>query len=166
MLELEILLRDAPGWLLKVIKPLSEHGANIHGIFHVHDRKTADNMVPVVVRFELEGDVDRRVSEIRNALEADQVRVVRVTHEATSETLRFVLVGHVFESDVVDTIRRLSRPGVVVEGMKARFTRPEDVSTVLFTVTVQEVTPEKHADVVEIVESLCAEKDLFLIMEA
>ncbi|MHA1730925.1 MAG: hypothetical protein ACTSU5_03235 [Promethearchaeota archaeon] len=163
MLELEALLVDAPGSLLRFIEPLSDNGANIHGIWHFHDRKTSDNKVPVLVTFGLSDPVDERLERIKAGLAGQDIHVVRILKKRARDVLNVVLVGHVFQRNFVDTILRLSQPGIQVKGIQAEFTAPEDVSTVKFTILLDGV--EFRPRVLEILEDICKEKELFLIPE-
>ncbi|MFH1092481.1 MAG: 2,3-bisphosphoglycerate-independent phosphoglycerate mutase [Pseudomonadota bacterium] len=62
IVELEVLLEDKPGTLIKMLSPISENNCNIHGIFHGPKREK-DNLIPVFVKFEVPDDVYRQVIE-------------------------------------------------------------------------------------------------------
>ena len=52
MIYLEVKLPDIPGSLIELIRPVSQHGGNIYGVLHHHDKKI-NNMIPVDIWFEL-----------------------------------------------------------------------------------------------------------------
>lgn len=164
MLELEALLVDAPGSLFRFIKPLSDNGANIQGILHFHDKKTKDNMIPVLVTFELPDDIEERLAKIKDELESDDVHIVRVMHKPARELLTVIVIGHVFETDFVDTMKKISEPGIQVRGIRAAFTNPQEISTVKFSIWLDHVNLKPRA--MEIVERICTEKNLFMVAEA
>ena len=77
--------------------------------------------------------------------------------------LHFVIIitGHVFDTDVPDTIKRLAAKGIKTTELQAKFTELEDVSNVRFKFEVPETIEEK--EFIEELKKICDEKDLSLI---
>lgn len=161
MLELEVNIPDKPGALIKTIQPLSNHGANIHGIFHHHDKKTKDNLIPVLVTFDLSDPTGKALEQIQADLRQQDVHIVRITTEIYQEIFKVISVGHVFDTDIVDTIKRITEPGVHVKGIQAEFMGIEDVSTVKFAIELADVSLKLR--VMEKLGAIAEEKGLFLI---
>jgi 2,3-bisphosphoglycerate-independent phosphoglycerate mutase len=63
IVELEVLIEDKPGMLIKMLMPISENGCNIQGIYH-GQRREEDNLIPVFAKFEVTDDRFREVMEI------------------------------------------------------------------------------------------------------
>jgi len=63
IIELEVLIEDKPGTLIKMLMPISENDCNIHGIYH-GQRREEDNLIPVFAKFEVADDTYRDVMKI------------------------------------------------------------------------------------------------------
>ena len=63
IIELEVLLEDEPGTLIKMLEPISENKCNIQGIYHGQKREE-DNLLPVFMKFEVADKGVRNIIEI------------------------------------------------------------------------------------------------------
>ena len=66
IIELETLLKDKPGALIKMLEPISENNCNIQGVYH--GQKREDNCLSVFMKFEVADQ------EVRNMMEIIQRR--------------------------------------------------------------------------------------------
>lgn len=71
IIELEVLLEDKPGALIKMLTPISENDCNIQGIYHGQKREE-DNLLSVFVKFEVDDKRFRHVMEVINSTFAEQ----------------------------------------------------------------------------------------------
>ncbi|MFX1425475.1 MAG: hypothetical protein ACFFBE_03410 [Promethearchaeota archaeon] len=161
MINLEVKLPDSPGSLIELIKPISENGGNIYGILHFHDRKT-NNMIPVSVSFELNESV-REVSlnKIINELKERNIRIENITYDIEKKLITVLLTGHVFDTDVMDTIKRLASKNISVLELHAKFTELEEVSNVKLKIEFPEEM--NKTELIEELRKICQEKNLLLI---
>ena len=105
-LQIRALLPDTPGSLVELIKPISENGGNIFGILHFHDKKV-NNMIPVNITFELHKDlIDTNLKKIQEILREKNIQIEKITFGDEKKHVTVILTGHVFDTDVVDTIHR------------------------------------------------------------
>ena len=51
-ISLDVVLKDKPGQLVKLLEPISDHGANVISIVHLRET-TTEGRVPVHVSFEV-----------------------------------------------------------------------------------------------------------------
>lgn len=70
IIELEVLLPDKPGTLIKMLMPISENNCNIQGIYHGQKREE-DSLIPVFTKFEVADNRFRDVMEIIRKRYAD-----------------------------------------------------------------------------------------------
>ena len=160
VLELEVRLKDAPGKLIEMLEPLSQNGANIQGVFHMHG-EVQNNQIPVLVTFTLpEQHFDTSLNKIKKALIAKGIEIVRLTAEQAF-TFSFLALGHVFQTDFVDTLKRLTRPGIRVISIEARFKSIKDPSAVLFSVQLE--SKKKEAELLQLIDEISKEKDLVIV---
>lgn len=160
VLELEVRIRDAPGTLIELLEPLSTHDANIQGVIHMHG-EVQNKMVPVIVTFELpEDNYEANLANIKSEILARGIEIVRLQEEQ-AVTVSFIAIGHVFETGFVDTIKRMSRPGIRVVAIEARFKDFADPSSVLFTVQLE--NQRREQELMELIEIISKEKNLIII---
>jgi len=161
MIYLEVKLPDIPGSLIELIKPISQNGGNIYGVLHHHDNKT-NNMIPVDIWFDLSEDlIEVSLENIKNDLIEKNIQIIKISVGSKNKVLTFILTGHVFDTDVTDTIKRLDSKNIKVLELHAKFTEVDEISSVIMKVEFPEVMTK--SDLVNEIENICKEKNLFLI---
>ena len=161
MINLEVKLPDTPGNLVELIKPISNNGGNIFGILHHHD-KIINNLIPVSVSFDLSEELtDIGLKNIKKELSAKNIQIVKVIIGKDERNLTVILTGHVFDTDITDTIKRLAKKKMKVSELQAKFTEVSEVSNVKLKIIFPEsMTREESIDELE---KICKEKNLLLI---
>lgn len=103
-------LVDEPGELLGALDPIADNGGNLLSIFHERGNLTPRGHIPVEVDLEAtQAQFDVIVDSLREA----GINVIQAGAERYSEELTVVLVGHLVETDLSDTLRRFSDCGGV-----------------------------------------------------
>ena len=97
-------LVDEPGELLRALQPIADNGGNLLSIFHERGNVTPRGHIPVEVDLEA---TPERFETIVEALRDAGVNVVQAGQERYSEELTVVLVGHLVDTDLSDTLSRL-----------------------------------------------------------
>ena len=97
-------LVDEPGELLNALEPIAEHGGNLLSIHHERGSVTPRGRIPVEVDLE---SVPDRFGDIVDALRAAGVTVIQAGEERYSEALTVLLVGHLVDTGLSDTLERL-----------------------------------------------------------
>ncbi len=158
--EFTLGLRDVPGMLVRALEPVSDNGGNIVSVLHSRSRK---ELVEVDVVFKVKDQ--STLNRILKALEREKIQVWDVTVEGrkyySKKNLSFILVGHVIDQDIQDTIDRINAVGLVRD-VDVRMVDPDQESSVLMEVHVDENRLDKMMDVVN---KVCAEKEFTLIRE-
>jgi len=117
---MDLELQDIPGQLLLALQPLKENKANIISVVHHRDRKTPRGMIPV--RFVVEMDRSK-IESLQAKLKESGISVVRAGEDRFIESVSVVLVGHVLDSDLGDTVSRIDSTGFA-EVMDLALTMP------------------------------------------
>ncbi|MHA2181743.1 MAG: hypothetical protein ACXAAH_10000 [Promethearchaeota archaeon] len=161
MINLEVKLPDSPGSLVELIKPISNNGGNIYGILHFHDKKVND-LVPVNISFELSEDI-REVSlqNIRKELKESNIQIENISYGIEKREITALLTGHVFDTDVLDTIKRLASKEIKISELQAKFTELKEVSNVKLKIDFPESMTKR--ELIDELKNICKEKQLFLI---
>ncbi|PSP99151.1 amino acid-binding protein [Halobacteriales archaeon QS_4_70_19] len=153
-------LVDEPGELLRALEPVADNGGNLLSIFHERGNVTPRGHIPVEVDLEA---TPERFEVIVEALRDAGVNVVRAGSEEYSEELVVLLVGHLVDTDLSDTLSRiedcggasiddvaLSAPDGTDELSSARIRMDTHAGAAEQALaTVREVADEKGLDVVE-----------------
>jgi ACT domain-containing protein len=161
MIYLEAKLPDIPGSLIELIKPISQNGGNIHGVLHHHDKKL-NNMIPVDIWFELSGEsVEKSLENIKKNLIEQNIQLIKISVGSKNKSLTFILTGHVFDTDITDTIHKLDLKNIKVLDLHAKFTEIDAISSVMMKVEYPESMTE--FDLINEMKEICKEKNLFLI---
>ena len=101
-------LVDEPGELLRALEPVSANGGNLLSIFHERGNLTPRGHIPVEVDLEA---TPERFEAIVEALRDAGVNVIRAGADRYGEELAVVLVGHLVETDLSDTLSRVEECG-------------------------------------------------------
>jgi len=161
MIYLEVKLPDIPGSLVGLIKPVSQNGGNIHGILHHHDKKI-NNMIPVDIWFEISEElIEISLENIKKELIEKNIQLIKISVGSKNKILTFILTGHVFDTDITNTIKRLDSKNIKVLELHAKFTEVDEISSVLMKVEFPEVMTK--IELINEIENICKEKNLFLI---
>ncbi|MGM0590573.1 MAG: amino acid-binding protein [Halobacteriota archaeon] len=97
-------LRDEPGQLLATLGPIADHGGNLLSIFHERGNITPRGRIPVEIDIECPPD---RFESIVEALRDEGVNVVQAGAERYGEEVTVLLLGHLIDTDLSDTLRRI-----------------------------------------------------------
>ena len=161
MINLEVKIPDTPGSLIELIKPISQNGGNIYGILHFHDQKL-NNMIPVNINFELIEDVkETSLQKIKLELKEKKIQIVNVSFGIERKSIIILLTGHVFGTDILDTLQRLAYQHIKVIELHAKFTEFEEISNVKLKIEFSEEITKK--EIINEIRKICEEKKLFLI---
>ena len=153
-------LVDEPGELLRALEPIAERGGNLLSIFHERGNVTPRGHIPVEVDIEC---TPARFDDVVDALREAGINVIQAGQERYSEEVTLLLVGHLVDTDLSDTLDRiqgcngtsvvdfsLSAPEGTDEVASARLrlaAETDSVETALST--VRSVADEKDLKVVE-----------------
>ncbi len=161
MIYLEVKLPDIPGSLIEMIKPISQNGGNIYGILHNHDKKK-NNLIPVNVSFELKEElIESSLKKIQKELSEKNIEITKISVSSKNKLLTVILTGHVFDTDITDTIKRLNSKNIKILELQAKFTEVDEISNVKMKVEFPELMTK--FELIHEIEKICEEKNLFLI---
>lgn len=151
-------LKDVPGSLIRALEPISSHGGNIISVLHSRDEK---DRVSVQIAFRVHDQLS--LDLIRKSLQAEKVRISDIELEGrkyySKKTISFILVGHVIDTDIRDTIDRINTLALVSD-IDVMMPSPEEKSSVIMNVDVDEKKTDK---LLELINEICKEKKFLLI---
>lgn len=152
-------LVDDPGELLRALEPIADNGGNLLSVFHERGNLTPRGHIPVEVDLEAsEAQFDVIVDALRDA----GVNVIQAGAERYSEELTVVLVGHLVETDLSDTLQRFTDCGGVSVG-DVSLSAPKGTSGESSARLRLVATEGQTEDALETVRTVADEKSLRLI---
>lgn len=152
-------LVDEPGQLLAALQPIANNGGNLLSIYHERGNKTPRGRIPVEVDFEA---TEERFDGIVEALREAGVNVMQAGTEEYAEELTIVVFGHLIDTDLSDTLRRIEgcASASVADVSLAAPQGTEDVSSARLRV---EARAGETADALAAVRSIAEEKGLRVV---
>jgi len=157
-IDMTLELKDIPGTLIEAIDPISRHGGNIRSVLHL---RTGSGPVPVEIIFEVPDELSLNL--IKNSLEERKIRISEIKVEGKKyyekETHSFMLIGHVIDTGIMDTIDRLNEVGMVSD-LDVLMPSPDEKSSVMMNVDVDKEHSKKLMDVMD---EISTEKQLLSI---
>lgn len=157
-LDLLLELRDSPGQLSQALATVSRFGGNVMSVLHEHGKRKGD-WVPVRIVLEIPKEGQEPLVA---ALKAES-RVLSVSGAAASLPFAFLLLGHVFESQVQEITDAVFAAGAEVRRFSAEIASREAPSAAL--VEIAAGTPEVLAAARSRVHEVAHAKGL-LVVEA
>ncbi|HIP17390.1 MAG TPA: hypothetical protein EYG76_03695 [Methanothermococcus okinawensis] len=156
MIILDLELKDTPGELIKALTPISKMGINIHSVIHLREKKV-DGRIPVRL---VVGDLeDKILNEMINKLEKLDVTITKVNTSIRKRDIDLVVIGHVVDTDIRDTIDRLNKYGLVID-LDLSMPDPFKESSARMKIIVDS---EKLNDLYNELDKLSKEKNLLFI---
>jgi ACT domain-containing protein len=158
-LSMDLELQDVPGQLLLALQPLRDTKANIISVVHHRERKTPRGLIPVRLVVEMDKS---RLEAVKSHLQDSGITLVRAGEERFIEAVSVVLVGHVLDSDLGDTINRIDTTGFA-EVMDLELTMPgvEEPSSAFLKIRATGKAEIQKA--LAILRQVCEEKELLVI---
>lgn len=146
MKKLDILLelRDSPGQLSAALGTVGRYGGNIISVLHEHGKRKGD-WVPV--RLVLEAPKESQ-DVLIDALKRE-CRVLNVEGAVTTVPFAFLLLGHVFQSQVQEITDAVFQAGAEVRRVSAEIASRDQPSAALVEIAAatDEVLQEARASV-------------------
>lgn len=152
-------LADRPGELLRALEPIAANGGNLRAILHERGSVTPRGQIPVEVDLRATAEqFDRIVA----ALEEAGIDVIRAGEERYGQRLTVLLVGHLVETDLSETLAGIqAAAGGSVQGLSLSAPAGTDEPS---SARLRLATQADRTDaVLETVRSIAAEKELRVI---
>ena len=152
-------LVDEPGELLNALRPIAENGGNLLSIYHERGNRTPRGRIPVEVDVEC---APPRFEGIVSALREAGVNVVQAGAERYSEEVTVLLIGHLVETDLSDTLNRLEE-GTNASVVDLSLAAPQGTAEVSSARVRLAVETDCVEDTLSRVRSIAEEKDVQVV---
>ena len=152
-------LADEPGQLLAALRPIADNGGNLLSIYHERGNMTPRGRIPVEVDFECPPEAFDGIIE---AFRGEGVNVIQAGTEEYGEEVVLVLVGHLIDTDLSDSLQRIEESvAASVEDVSlsgARGTDEQSSARLRLAAKAGEAS-----EVLRVVQELASEKELDVI---
>lgn len=152
-------LVDRPGELLRALEPIAAQGGNLLSIFHERGNVTPRGHIPVEVDLEATPET---FDNIVAALREENINVIQAGADRYSEEVVVILVGHLVNTDLSNTLNRLqeSSGGNVRDFSLAAPEGKEDESSARLRIATERGSTDA---VMAEIRAIAAEKDLRVV---
>ena len=159
--SVDLELRDTPGQLLLALEPISKYGGNVISIIHLREEeKLRAGRVPV--HFTIDVPDKTSLERILKELEEKGVRIVKLGEAVKKERITLLMIGHVVDTDLRDTIDRINElEGVMVSDLSLAMPHPEKESSAIVDIEVS-AGVDKRA-LMERIYAIAKEKNLEIV---
>jgi ACT domain-containing protein len=159
-ISLDLQLKDVPGQLVKALIPISSLGGNIVSVVHMREKGPKGERVPVHVIFEM--DNSGRLEKILKALEDRDIWVSKVGEVKKKEEITVILIGHIVDTDVRDTIDKINAiRGAMVADLALAMPHPEKETSARMDIDVAD--SEIGKKVLQRLDEIAKDKDLVVV---
>jgi len=156
LITLDLELNDKPGELIRTLIPISKLGINLFSVIHLRYKKTNGRLPVRVV-------IDNVSSELLNklvkSLEDMDIIITEINKKIIRKDLDLVVVGHVVDTDIKDTIDRLNKYGLVSD-LDLSMPDPFKESSARLNIVIDS---DKINDLCNELDKLSKEKNLLFI---
>ncbi len=158
--KLEIKLADRPGELSKVLDIIAKNKGNLFSINHIRE-KAKQGAVPVIIQFQASrADFNAIVSDI----EKEKIEITEKVIGGVEETgleQEFILIGHVIDTDIKDTIYGICDKDVMIKSLDISLKSLKDPSSVFAEISAKNA--KALAASMAKLEAIAKKKKLLLI---
>ncbi len=156
--DMKLQLRDVPGSLLRALDPISVHGGNIISVLH---SRADGGMVSVQISFNIRDQSS--LDLITGDMKKQNIRISKIMLEGknyySKKTYPLILIGHVIDKDIKDTIDKINEVGLV-SNIDVVMPSPEERSSVMMNVDVDK---RRIKELDKLLNGVCREKNFLLI---
>lgn len=161
---MDIELKDEPGQLILALEPVSRNRANLISVFHYHksdaSTKTGGGNIQVQLVLDAKSSV---IEKIKEDMEKTGIRILRIGEEKYRETVTVVMIGHVVNTDIRDTINRIDETGIA-EVTDMSLSMPEIEEPTSAAITVNAVGKDELKKTIALLKEITKEKELLLVL--
>lgn len=159
--KLQISLEDKPGELSKVLDIIAKNRGNLFSVSHIREKKK-DGRVPVVVTFQAtDADFPKIVADLgKSGIEVTEKSIGGA--EEAQLTQEFILIGHVIDTDIKDTIYGICDKDVMIKSLDISLKSLKEKSSAFAEIGARSQAALDRA--MKRLEDIAKKKDLLLIV--
>jgi ACT domain-containing protein len=159
--KLELNLTDKPGTLSQVLEIIAENRGNLFSISHLREKEKG-GVLPVIITLQAKRDDFSKIAKDieANGIEINEKRVGDIEEVHLSQ--EFILIGHVIDTDIRDTIYGICDKDVMVKSLDISLKSLKEPSSVFAEIGAKDKKSLEKA--VKKLEKIASKKDLLLIM--
>jgi len=152
-------MKDSPGQLVAVLKPISDVGGNIIAVIHQREPDLHDDTLNVQIVLELpEGQRERLVG----LLTEQGVHIQRIGEERLLYQRTVILIGHLMHTDLSDTVDQIDSTGFA-EVCELSMSMPAVNQRSSSRITLKALSHEDMDAAIAILRRVSQQKSLLLI---
>lgn len=108
-ISIEVMPKDVPGELIRILAPITDVGGNIITVIHRRDELSAKGMLPVHLKIDIENR--KQFDRILERYRKDNINVLKIDELRCFDELTVGMIGHIIRTDLSDTINYIDSLG-------------------------------------------------------
>ena len=159
--KLEIILEDRPGALSQVLEIIAENKGNLFSVSHLREQ-AKDGEIPIIITLQAE---KQGFFGIVSDLESAGIEVTEKKFGETEEaeaSQQFILIGHIIDTDIKDTIYSICDKDVMVKSLDMHIKSLKDPTSTFMEIGAK--NQEAMDTAIGKLEKIAKEKELLLII--
>ncbi|MHC1629393.1 MAG: amino acid-binding protein [Methanoculleaceae archaeon] len=157
--SMKLEIQDRPGQLVAALTPISDVGANIIAVIHQRDQVQDLDVIDVQVVIDIPRDL---LDDLLERLNQRNVKVVRMGEEHLLFTHHIIMIGHIVQTDLGDTLDQIDRSGLA-EVTELSLVMPAIAEPSSARLTIRAPSQENMDRALAILTAVAEEKNLVLI---
>lgn len=103
--SIDVMPKDTPGELVKILSPISEVGGNIITVIHRRDELSVKGRLPVHIVFDI--DSKAQYDKILDRYNNEKIKIMKQDELKHFNSLVVGMIGHIVRTDLSETINTI-----------------------------------------------------------
>ena len=108
-ISIEVMPRDVPGELVRILTPIADVGGNVISIIHKRDEQSPKGRLPVRLTFDI--DNKAQYEKILERYKNENLRVMNGGEVKSYREIVVGMIGHIVHTDLSETIKSIDSLG-------------------------------------------------------
>lgn len=161
-LSIEVMPKDVPGELIRILTPITDVGGNIITVIHKRDELSVKGMLPVHLTLELENK--KQFERILERYKNDNISLLKIDELRCFDEITVGIIGHIVRTDLSDTIDSIDSLGFCkVTDLQIDMPEKKMESCAIFRIELDNSVNDAHAHIISRIKQICMKKDIQIV---
>ncbi|MFH1127125.1 MAG: hypothetical protein ABIG84_01940 [archaeon] len=163
--SIDVMPKDTPGELIRILAPISELGGNIITVIHRRDELSAKGRLPVHLVFEI--DSKEQYEKILERYNDENIKVIKMDELKRFNSLVIGMIGHIVRTDLSETINTIDSLGFCkVVDLQIEMPEKKRESCAIFHIEFDDSINGGKSIVMSKIKEICKRKSIQIVEAA
>lgn len=161
-ISIEVMPKDVPGELVKILSPISDVGGNVISIIHRRDEQSQKGRLPVRLTFDI--DSKAQYEKILERYRKENIRLINGGEVKCYREMVVGMIGHIVHTDLSETIRSIDSLGFCnVTDIQLDMPAVDKESCAIFRIEIENSVNGGRSLVNSRIREICSKKNIQVI---